>query len=195
MMFFCHWSIVVLLLLNFGWIFPCQIPWPHHPVANGLCQDCVTSVTQEHGWALGEGGSSGRVSPGAADLTWLCCRSSCSGVWRSVRATSEPFRLFPRMNICQCIKCRDSILETVFCALSLAHCVLWKVALREDAETPNYHWSDCSRRCLYCLLLWGEVRWVLTGCSKGVHKQTWGQGLCCEQGKPKKFSSKDFLWQ
>lgn len=158
MVFFYHWSIIVLLLLKFWWIFPCQISQPHHPrapiFARTVSHQSVSTGTWLGSWWRWK---HGRTSPGAANLNWLCCRSSFSGMWWSeLRATPEPFRLFPRMNICQCIKWRDSILEAVFCALSLAHLCALESGL-DRRQIPKYHWSDCSRRCLYCLLLWGEI--------------------------------------
>lgn len=117
-MFFCQWSIIVLLLLNFWWIFPCQIPWPQWPpmFARTLWHQSAQGMWLGSWWRWKQWDN---VHKGSK-LPWPCCRWSFSSLWW-IRATSEPCRLLPRMGIHQCIKCWDTILEAVLCALSLAH--------------------------------------------------------------------------
>lgn len=106
-----HYCIIAAeFLVNCPMPNPLTSPPSGHRSFPGLCH---MSQLKEHGWALGEGGSSGVTSPRAANI-----------LQQHVMNKSEPHQ-----NLSGCylgwisingIKFRDTVLEAVFCALSLA---------------------------------------------------------------------------
>lgn len=94
-------------LVDFPMPNPLSSPLSGHRCLPGLCH---ISQHEECGWALVKVEAVGRPPQGqqtSLAVLQIRLQQQCE----EVRATSEPFRLFPRISVCQCIKCRDTTLK------------------------------------------------------------------------------------